>query len=81
MKASITLYTDAHKLHHNLYKAAQRKLEATGAQHVVYGVSRNAKGQLSTFFIPVNDQGLEAYDMAVYPAYVYAVHRPTAFGL
>ena len=75
MKASILLYTPAHKLHTNLLKAAQRKLNQSGAQHVVYGVSRNSKGQLSTFFHAVDDKGLEDYDTAVYPAYVYAVHK------
>lgn len=35
-----------------LRKGALRKLRETGAVSVVFGVNRNEKGQLSTFFIP-----------------------------
>ena len=79
MKELNLLVVNAHgggKLYANLRKAARRKLEALGAEHVVFGVNRNARGQLSTFFkVFYSDADLEAYDAEVYPTYINAVHR------
>ena len=37
-------------LYQNLRKAAVKKLESSNAKHVIFGVHRNERGQLSTFF-------------------------------
>lgn len=62
-----------------LHKAAKARLKALNAErftceHIVFGIERNVKGQLGTFFIPLkNDKELWAYADAV-DDYVFAVH-------
>ena len=52
-------------LFRNLEKAAEKKLVATGAAHVIFGVTRNARGQLSTFFkICMTHEDLYAFEDA-----------------
>lgn len=63
----------------NLDKGARRKLKALGAAHVVFGLTRNAKGQLSTFFkVFTDDDGFFRYVDDFYATHreiVLAVHR------
>lgn len=51
-----------HKLCMNLRKGAKRILKETGAEHVVFGVLRNEKGQLATYMHTFyTDQDLWAF--------------------
>lgn len=63
----------------NLDKAARRKLKAFDAKHVVFGLNRNAKGQLSTFFkVFLDDESFFSYVDEFYATHreiVLAVHR------
>ncbi len=61
----------------NLRKGAERKLERLNAAHVVFGVERNAKGQLSTFYrVFFDDESLWAYDRTTDQRLpIEAVHR------
>ena len=63
----------------NLDKAARRKLKAFDAKHVVFGLNRNAKGQLATFFkVFSDDDGFFRYVDDFYATHreiVLAVHR------
>lgn len=63
----------------NLDKGARRKLKAFDAKHVVFGLNRNAKGQLSTFFkVFTDDDGFFRYVDDFYATHreiVLAVHR------
>lgn len=60
-----------------LAKAAQTKVEAlkgTQYRHVVYGISRNSRGQLSTFFVPMTDEQLDLYVENCDDIQIYAAH-------
>lgn len=63
----------------NLDKAARRKLKAFDAKHVVFGLNRNARGQLATFFkVFSDDDGFFRYVDDFYATHreiVLAVHR------
>lgn len=73
----LKLLKGKNKLFLNLYKGAERKLYATGAQHVVFGVVRDDRGHLSTFFYPCDDEQLSvfAYMGEIEKRTIYAVHR------
>ena len=60
-----------------LAKAAQKKAEAlkgTRYRHVVFGISRNSRGQLSTFFVPMTDEELDLYVNNCDDKQIYAAH-------
>lgn len=63
----------------NLDKGARRKLKALGAAHVAFGLSRNERGQLSTFFkVFIDDDSFFRYVDDFYATHreiVLAVHR------
>ncbi len=73
MKGLNLFATPKNKIFLNLHKGAKKHLKRLGCQHVVFGVSRNAKGHLSTFYIPMTDAELEAYQ-ANNGEYINAVH-------
>lgn len=75
--AQLRLFDGKHKtISVNLTKAALRKLKALNCEHVVYGVKRDEKGRLYTFFIPCYSYAeLMRVDSALYPEYVNAVHK------
>ncbi len=61
--------------------AARRKLEALHAtapkfRHMAYGISRNSRGQLSTWFCPMTDEDLEvwAYGADTPEEHLYCEH-------
>lgn len=71
----INLLNAKGKLFVTLHKAARRKLRALNAEHVVFGVDRDARGQLRTFFKPMTDAELDAYAAAQKdPFPILAVH-------
>lgn len=63
----------------NLDKGARRKLKALDAAHVVFGLTRNKLGQLSTFFkVFLDDDSFFSYVDDFYATHreiVLAVHR------
>ena len=63
----------------NLDKAARRKLKELGAAHVAFGLNRNDRGQLSTFFkVFLDDDSFFSYVDEFYSTHreiVLAVHR------
>ena len=63
----------------NLDKGARRKLKALGAAHVAFGLSRNKRGQLNTFFrVFIDDDSFFRYVDDFYATHreiVLAVHR------
>lgn len=75
----VDVLTGTRKNYRNLDKAARRKLKALNARHVVFGLNRNAKGQLSTFFkVFTDDDGFFRYVDDFYATHreiVLAVHR------
>ena len=68
-----------HKLQANLRKGAKHLLKETGAEHVVFGVLRNEKGQLSTYMHAFyTDQDLwdfEEFHNKMTNNIVWAVHK------
>ena len=75
----VDLLTGSGKNFRNLDRAARRKLKAFDAKHVVFGLNRNAKGQLSTFFkVCTDDDSFFSYVDDFYATHseiVLAVHR------
>lgn len=75
----VDLLTGSGKNFRNLDRAARRKLKALDAAHVVFGLTRNAKGQFSTFFkVFTDDDGFFRYVDDFYASHkeiVLAVHR------
>lgn len=75
----VDVLTGTRKNYRNLDKAARRKLKAFDAKHVVFGLNRNAKGQLSTFFkVFTDDEAFFRYAEDFYATHreiVLAVHR------
>lgn len=75
----VDVLTGTRKNYRNLDKAARRKLKALNARHVVFGLNRNAKGQLATFFkVFTDDEAFFRYAEDFYSSHkeiVLAVHR------
>ena len=75
----VDVLTGTHKNYRNLDKAARRKLKAFDAKHVVFGLTRNTKGQLAPFFkIFSDDEAFFRYAEDFYASHkeiVLAVHR------
>lgn len=79
MTTYVDLMTGTGKNLRNLDRAARRKLKALEAAHVVFGLTRNARGQLATFFrVFTDDDGFFRYVDDFYATHreiVLAVHR------
>lgn len=79
MTAYVDLLKGNGKNFRNLDKAERRKLKEFDARHVVFGLNRNARGQLSTFFkVFTDDDGFFRYVDEFYATHreiVLAVHR------
>lgn len=75
----VDVLTGTRKNYRNLDKAARRKLKALGAAHVAFGLNRNDRGQLSTFFkVFLDDESFFSYVDDFYATHreiVLAVHR------
>lgn len=75
----VDVLTGTRKNYRNLDKAARRKLKALNARHVVFGLNRNDRGQLSTFFkVFLDDESFFSYVDEFYATHreiVLAVHR------
>lgn len=75
----VDVMTGTLKNFRNLDRAARRKLKALDAAHVVFGLTRNAKGQIATFFkVFSDDDGFFRYVDEFYATHreiVLAVHR------
>ena len=75
----VDVMTGTLKNFRNLDRAARRKLKALGAAHVVFGLNRNDRGQLSTFFkVFTDDEGFCRYVDEFYATHreiILAVHR------
>lgn len=67
------------KLCINLRKGAKRILKETGAKHVVFGVLRNEKGQLSTYMHAFSTDAelwdFEEFHNKMTKQIVWAVHK------
>lgn len=75
----VDVMTGTLKNFRNLDRAARRKLKALGAAHVAFGLNRNDRGQLSTFFkVFLDDESFFSYVDEFYATHreiVLAVHR------
>lgn len=75
----VDVMTGTLKNFRNLDRAARRKLKALDAAHVVFGLNRNDRGQLSTFFkVFLDDDSFFSYVDEFYSTHreiVLAVHR------
>ena len=56
-----------------LHAHAKKLLEKMESQHVVFGVNRDGKGHLRTFFVPMTDRELWEHEART-SGYIHAVH-------
>lgn len=69
------------KVYTNMLKGAVRKLKATGAKHVVFGVKRVERGYVNQFYIPCTDDELYELDRIITGHHVFCVHASQAKAL